>query len=287
MAPPAASGRYDPQVTFVAPDGLRLLGTIGAGSTFEVAVVDHPRGPCVCKRLRLRMLDEPAGQAAMQRETELLRAVSHPAVPKLIDAGDDDRGPYVLQSRLEAISLRALVEGYAARGDPMPESMMTGLLRAAFQALAELHGYRDGPHPLLLVHGDIGPDHLLVGKGQVYFIDFGQARWQGMAAATSVAERGTLPYVSPEVARGDREPDQAADVFALAATFAFAALGHDPCRADGAAARLVELAERGLDLAALDTSPSLTARARAALGCALAYDRTERATDATAVVALL
>jgi len=249
--------------------------------------VEHPRGPCVCKRLKLRMLDEPAGQGAMQRETELLGAVRHPAVPELIGAGNDDRGPYVLQTRLEALSVRALVEGYAERGEPMPQPMMTALLRAAFQALAELHDYRADSRSLALVHGDIGPDHLLVGKGRVYFIDFGQARWQGMTVAVSSGERGTLPYVCPEVARGDQESDQAADVFALAATFAYAALGRDPCRAEGAAARLVELAERGLDLAALDTSPSLTARTHRALLRALALDRSDRATEASAVLALL
>ncbi len=266
---------------------MQLVRAIGAGSIFEVALVEHRGRPCICKRLKLRMLDEPAGQQAIQRETELLGAIRHPSVPQLIAAGSDERGPYVLQTQAEGLPLRALVEGYAERGEPVPRNLMTILLRSAFEALAELHGYVTGERRLTFVHGDIGPDHLLVGKGRVTFIDFGQARWDGMAAQPGSRERGTLPYLSPEVARGEQEPDQASDVFALAATLAFAALGRDPCQAEGPAARLVEIAERGLDLEALGRCPSLTAQARGALLRALAYDHRQRVSDALAVLALV
>jgi serine/threonine protein kinase len=266
---------------------VQLVRTIGAGSTFEVALVEHQGRPCLCKRLRLRMVDEPAARHAMERETALLGAVHHPSVPQLIAAGDDQRGPYVLQTQVEGLPLRALVEGYAQRGEPMPQGLMTTLLRTAFEMLAELHRYARGEDQLGLVHGDIGPDHLLVSRSRVYLIDFGQARWRGMAVQPSRHERGTLPYLSPEVARGDREPDQASDAFALAATFAFAALGRDPCQTEGPAARLVEVAERGLDLEALRASTSLTSQARRALHQALAYDLQQRAADAEAVLALV
>jgi serine/threonine-protein kinase len=160
-------------------------------------------------------------------------------------------------------------------------------MRAGFGALAELHALAPGGESLELVLGDLGPDHVLVARGRAFFVDFGQARYRGMPGVAPRGERGTLPYAAPEVARGEREPSQATDVYAMAASFAFTALGRDPCRAEAAAARLVEVAERGLDLEALATSPSLDASSRDALTHALRFSAADRISAAAALLALL
>ena len=264
-------------MSFVPPPGTTLVCALGAGSVCEVAVVRHDGREQLCKRLRPRMLHEPTARRALEREARLLERARHPTLPELFESSSDSSGPYLLESCLRGATLRELVEGWQERGAAMPAALMAHVVRAAFEALAQLHALGDDDGPYEIVHGDLGPDHVVLGEsGQIYFVDFGQARWRGMDRELCGADRGTLPFVAPELARGDREPDQSSDVFALAATMAFMALGRPPCSAETPAALLVEVSEQGLDLPALAASDRLDRAARAALGDALRFDRSER-----------
>jgi serine/threonine protein kinase len=275
-------------MSFVPPPGATLVCAVGAGTVFEVAVVRRDGRELLCKRLRPRMLHEPAARHALEREAQLLERVRHRCLPELCESSADAWGPYLLESCLRGATLRELVEGWQERGAAMPVRLLAHVLRAAFTELGALHALRDGDAPLELVHGDLGPDHVVLGeKGEIYFVDLGQARWRGMDRSLCGADRGTLPYVAPELARGEVEPSQATDVFALGATMAFVALGRPPCSADSPAALLIEVSERGLDLEALAQSERLDPKARAALCGALALDPAQRVSRAEDVLRLL
>lgn len=275
-------------MTFVPPGGATLLQLVGAGTFVEVALVRHGDRDLLCKRLRPRMANEAAARDALGREAAVLELVRHPALPELVSRGEDDWGPYVLLSCLRGASLRELVDGWRERGSKMPAPLVAHVLERAFDALAQLHELRDDAGPLELSHGDIAPENVLLGeRGEVFFIDFGQARWRGMPFIPGSGERGTLPFVAPELARAEREPDQSSDVYALAATMAFVALGREPCGADSPAARLVEVSEQGLDLEAIAGSEGLTGAQRRALQAALCFERAGRLLEAAAVVAAL
>lgn len=255
---------------FVAPEGARLVRILGAGSIFHVALVEHGSDTCVCKRLTPRMRDEERAHAALEREARFLDLARHPAVPTLIRRDVDTRGPFLLQSFVRGTPLARLVERGA-----VPGALVTSIARAALAALAEIHAR---PHRLVL--GDLAPDDLFVGgrRGEIVFVDFGQASWAGHPPVTE--ERGTLPFSPPEVARGDEPWSQASDVYATAAMMAFAALGREPCRTEGPA-RLTEVADRGLDLTGLDGP------LRAALEPMLSFDRRQRVDTAAAALAFL
>jgi serine/threonine protein kinase len=273
-------------MSFEVPEDVRLVRTFGAGSVFEVALVERGGRSCICKRLKVRLLEEPVALRAFARECEVMSSVAHPAVPELLERGSDARGPWVLQSIMGGVSLRAMVEGH---GGGLPADMLVGIAKVAFQTLADVHALRDSEGPLRLVHGDLGPDHLMVGQarrgpGQVGFVDWGMSSLRG--AVRDSGERGTLPFVAPEVARGDALIDQANDVYALAATFLYAVLGRDPCRSEAAAARLVEIGERGVDVQALG-AVDVDEQLRRALLQALLLERRARLTTALAVLALL
>jgi serine/threonine-protein kinase len=271
------------------PVGSVLVEALGAGTIFEVAIVDHAGRRCVCKRLRRGLSSAPAARAAMRREVEVLDRLRLAFVPTLVAHGEDGHGPFCLESAFEAVSLGTLVEAWRRRRQPVPARLVDSLLAAGFEALARLHAARSEGAPLVLVHGDLGPDHLLLGRdGQLRLVDFGLARWRGMPdGLCGDGERGTLPYVAPEVARAERAPDQPNDVFALAATVAFVALGRAPCRAEAEAARLAEVGERGLDLAAIEQAANLSPTTRRALLGALSFERRDRPARASAVLAEL
>lgn len=250
-----------------------MVRPIGSGSTFEVALVQLGEQQAICKRIALRASSAKLAGKALQREATVLARVTHPAVPQLLGQGEDGRGPFVLQSPMAGRSIRDRVEA--------GERLATEAVLAAFAHLGALHerGFS---------HGDIGPDHVFVEGSQVGFVDFGQGRWTGFEGAPG--ERGTLPYVAPELLRGECAPDAACDTFALAATMAFAILGRDPCRREGTA-MLLEIAEVGVEREALAVCDRRAGRqppqVTAVLMEALQFDRSRRLTDASEIARAL
>ena len=167
----------------------------------------------------------------------------------------------------------------------MPERLSGHLAIAAAEALAEVHELAAEGGPLGLSHGDLGPDHLILTPiGAVRFVDFGAARYAGMDPALETRDRGTLPFVAPEVARGEAVPGQAADVYALAATILFLATGGEPLVvARDEAAMLLEIGERGIVPPRCDLALGLSEESSLALRRALSLDAAQRLPDARAL----
>lgn len=289
-------------MAYPAPQGTELVALIGAGSVFEVALVrevgrgEGARGDLdrtvVCKRLRPRVREEPAGRAAIAREAQLLSLARHPSLPSLLRVGSDAAGPFVLETFAEGASLHAVAAAWAsARPGGVPARLFVHLAHAATTALAEIHELHDAGGPLSIVHGDLAPDHVRMGPhGEIRFVDFGASRYRGMDARLDAGDRGTLPYVAPEVARGEGAPDQAGDVYALAATLLFLATGEPLAPALDEGALLLTIGEHGLppsSFARLDAAACVSPRARDALRAALAPDPSQRIRSARALTTAL
>jgi eukaryotic-like serine/threonine-protein kinase len=284
---------------FLAPAGTELVEPLPGGSVFQVARVREGGAVVVCKRLLPRVRSEPAGRAAIVREATALSRARHPALPDLLRVGSDAQGPFVLEAHAAGTSVRDLVAGWRNRhagghaggrpGGGVPPRLVAHLALAAAEALAEVHELVGEGGPLGLSHGDLGPDHLLLGPlGEARFIDFGAARFAGMDPALETGDKGTLPFTPPEVARGEATPGPAADVYALAATLLFLAIGGAPlvaARDEGA--MLLEVGERGLAPDLCDGAAGLSAAGKAALRQALALDPAGRITSARALAEAL
>ena len=268
-------------MAYAAPEGTTLVAALGGGSVFDVALVRDGAREVVCKRLSPRAAREPAARAAMAREARALALMKHEALPALIRVGTDARGPFLIESHVVGVSARGLVEGWRARGSAVPPRLVAHLAEAAATALAALHALADAAGPIAFSHGDLGPDHLILGPlGEARFVDLGAARFRGMEAKLETGDRGTLPFVAPEVARGETAPSAASDVYALAATLLFLATGEPLTVAREAGAMLMEIGERGVRGDLLGRAVGLDAASRAALGRALALDPADRAASA-------
>lgn len=268
-------------MAYAAPEGTTLVATLGGGSVFDVALVHDGARDVVCKRLSPGAAREPAARAAMVREARALTLAKHAALPALIRVGSDARGPFLIETHVAGVSVRGLVEGWRARGEAVPPRLVAHVAEAAAIALAELHALADDAGPIALSHGDIGPDHLILGPlGEVRFVDLGAARFRGMEPSLETGDRGTLPFVAPEVARGEAAPSAATDVYALAATLLFLAVGEPLTAAREAGAMLLEVGEGGVLRSLLGRAVGLDDEARDALHRALSPDPGGRAASA-------
>ncbi len=273
---------------YAAPEGTTLVATLGGGSVFDVALVREGARDVVCKRLSPRAAREPAGRAALVREARSLDLARHPALPALIRLGTDARGPFLIESHVVGVSARGLVEAWRERGQGVPPRLVAHVAEAAASALAELHALADASGPIAFSHGDLGPDHLILAPhGEARFVDLGAARFRGMDASLESGDRGTLPFVAPEVARGEAAPGAAADVYALAATLLFLAVGEPLTSAREASAMLLEIGERGVRRELVARAAGLDDAARDALTRALAPDPAERLASARDLAAAL
>lgn len=83
-------------------------------------------------------------------------------------------------------------------------------------------------HEAGLVHRDLKPANIMLGPDGPIVIDFGLARLreQDVGLTATGQPVGTLTYMSPEQARGDRDLTTATDVYAFGAALVFALTGH-------------------------------------------------------------
>jgi serine/threonine protein kinase len=260
-------------MTSFAPQGTRLAQRLGIGSVFEVAIVRDAAGRAlVCKRVAPRARAS-AAESALDREREIIVALKSAELPELVEWGADERGGFLLETPVAGTPLRSLLDGKKA----LDSGAWLAMARATSRALSALHAGSDERGPLAFVHGDISPDNLFFDpSGTATFVDLSSATFRDAPLPVFPNHRGTLPYVSPEIARGEAPTSAASDSYALAATLLAVAVGSPIVEATTDASRLFEVATRGIDASLIDRRTDLPKAARQAIARALAFDPRSR-----------
>jgi tetratricopeptide (TPR) repeat protein len=187
---------------------VRLAASGGMGEVFRAR--DLHTGETVALKT-LRGCEEEESQAErFEREAELLRELSHPAIVRYVahGRGEGEGERWLVMEWLEGETLAARLW----RG-PLELSESVTLARRVASALAALHGRG-------VIHRDVKPSNLILCGGDVEgvkLVDFGVARVRRARRqlTTAGAMVGTPGYMAPEQARGETEVDARADVFAL------------------------------------------------------------------------
>ncbi len=223
-----------------------LLGSMGTSPLGVVyAAFDPDRDGKVALRL-LPVLDADI-ETTRQRLAlvSVLRSVAklvHPCIVSIHDVGTWAGGVYIAMEFFDGIDLRTWME---ARDEPFPWREVIRTFREAGRGLAFAH--QRG-----IMHGDFGPDRVLMGKqGQVRVNAFGMAETTAIESeedaealvelrrALGLPERdvtpdafpGTPDYVAPEVLAGEHV-DARSDQFSFCASLYEALYGERPY-ADG------------------------------------------------------
>jgi eukaryotic-like serine/threonine-protein kinase len=195
------------------------LGVIGRGGMGVVSRArDVQTGRLVAIK-RVRGMDDRA-----QREAIASARLHHPAIVELIDARLTDDGWILVSELVEGADLR-----HVLRAGPVPELDVARFAGSTLRGLAHAHEHG-------VVHRDVKPANILCPRDPrragawAKLTDFGVAALHGAETLTAVGDVvGTMSYMAPEQARGDRA-GAPADVFALAVVVYEALTGVNPRR---------------------------------------------------------
>jgi serine/threonine protein kinase/Tol biopolymer transport system component len=236
----------------------QLLSLIGEGGSGQVYRAWDPR---LQREVALKVLRDStgAGPGRLRRFVEEARAASalnHPNIVTVFDAAVDSDTPFIVTELIEGARLRDEMN----RG-PIPLKRVLDLGTQIADGLSAAHGAG-------MVHRDLKPENVMVTRaGRVKILDFGLARPTGLAAhdpampqdqcdqtqtQTELAlHAGTVPYMSPEQARGG-PIGFASDQFSLGLTLYEMLAGRSPFRRETAAGTLDAIINDEAPMSALE-----------------------------------
>src|SRR5262245_61006460 len=202
----------------------RLLGEGGMGAVWSAhnVALDSP----VAIKLIRGETDREALSQRLQFEARAAARLGHPAIVRVFDIGQTERGdPFIVMELLEGESL-------AARLDR--ESRVPGI--EAVQLLLPIADALRAAHAKGIVHRDIKPDNILIStEGDVVqpkLVDFGIAKLEQAPGGSQLTQQGVVvgspDYMSPEQARGDDVIDYRTDIWAFCVCLYEAVTGRLP-----------------------------------------------------------
>lgn len=200
----------------------RLIDRLGAGGMGEVWRAEDTRllRPVAIKILSERIANDPEWKARFLREARTIAQMNHPNIATIYSIEQEEEKLFIAMELVEGESLATTL----ARG-ALPPREAVQIIRQVAEALAEAH--EKG-----IVHRDVKPDNIIVGKRSVKVLDFGIAKQITATTDTPTLTQaglivGTPFYMSPEQALG-RPVDARSDLFSLGVVLYEALVGKRP-----------------------------------------------------------
>lgn len=193
---------------------VRLIGRGGMGSVYEGVRSDNAYEQRVAVKLIRPDISAPGMAARFRRERQILAALEHRNIARLLDGGATDQEPFFVMEYVDGIPITAYCDERHMK--------VQDRLRLFLQACAAVQH----AHSKLIVHRDIKPANMLVTPdGSVKLLDFGVAKLlRGrdvdsgagvIPGATQFTGRPITPeYASPEQLR-DEPASAASDIYSL------------------------------------------------------------------------
>ncbi|MEV5768172.1 serine/threonine-protein kinase [Micromonospora sp. NPDC052213] len=194
----------------------RLVGRLGAGGQGVVYLGEDDQGHRVAVKMINIDLRDPRARSQFTKEIAAARRVAPFCTAQVLFAEVDGEPPYVVSEFIEGPTLHRHVREHGTVNGNALHRLAVGTATA----LAAIHRSD-------VVHCDLKPDNVVLGRDGPRVIDFGIARALGVTETATSRVMGTTAYMAPERFRNDAVAPPC-DVFAWAATIAFAASGRPP-----------------------------------------------------------
>ena len=183
----------------------RELGynSLGGRVTY-LATETNTKKSVVIKQFQFAQGSSSAKYSASQQETQVLKKLDYPGIPRYLDDFQTDSGFCIVQEYINAQSA-------CDRTFSLPDIKKIAI--ATLEILAYLQSQK-----MPVIHRDIKPENLLIDeKLNVYLVDFGFARIGGGYIAASSVVKGTMGFMPPEQ-MFNRELTKASDLYGLGIT---------------------------------------------------------------------
>ena len=220
------------QLSGEAPDTIgsyRLVRKLGAGGFGSVHQAEHP----LLGTVALKVLESTADIDAKLFGREGRLVLDHPAIPKVLDRGEDMGRKFLAMELVEGVGLTELMEG-----QPLTEERAVDIAIQIAEVLSHTHARG-------IVHRDLKPSNVLVtAEGRVRVLDFGIAKLVGLDETSQTsAPIGSPAFMSPEQA-GGRSVGPECDLYSLGVLLYFLVTGRLPIEAPDAVALLLAINRR-------------------------------------------
>src|SRR6185437_1300483 len=197
------------------------IGRGSMGAVYRAHHVTTPTQPVAIKILLAALATDNSFITRFTRETEALRAMRHPHIIRILDAGQDGGMLYYVMEYIHGTTVGSLLK--QRQRVPVVQGVEIGAQVA--DALDYVHNVGH------LIHRDIKPDNIMVDRWvTAKVLDFGLARIDGAYTITRAGMVvGSLYYVPAEHLRGEKI-DGRADIYALGVSLYEMMTGERPFR---------------------------------------------------------
>lgn len=202
----------------------KILNKVGQGgmSVVYLAMNEKANKQWAVKEVRKDgVLNFESVKQGLVAETDILKRLSHPNLPSIIDVIDTDESFIIIMDYIQGNSLSRALEEYGAQ----PQDQVIEWAKQLCDVLGYLHS-RTPP----IIYRDMKPANIMLKPdGTVTLIDFGTAREYKEKNLADTTCLGTVGYAAPEQFGGMGQTDAKTDIYCLGATLYHLVTGMNPC----------------------------------------------------------
>lgn len=201
----------------------KVLSKVGQGgmSVVYMAINEKANKTWAIKEVRKDgVLDFEAVKQGLVAETDILKKLSHPNLPSIIDVIDTADSFIIIMDYIQGNSLSSALSEYGAQ----PQEYVIEWAKQLCDVLGYLHSREPA-----IIYRDMKPANIMLKPdGNVTLIDFGTAREFKEKNLADTTCLGTVGYAAPEQFGGMGQTDARTDIYCLGATLYHLVTGCNP-----------------------------------------------------------
>lgn len=200
-----------------------VIKLIGRGGFYSTYIVQDIKSN---KRWAMKLCDKtnrnysPAIRENILQEPHIMMKLNHPAIPKVVDIGENDESIFIVREYIEGVTLESVVRECGAQS----ADKVIKWSKELCDMLSYLHNLKP-PH----IYRDMKPANvILMPDNHLKVVDFGIVRIYDLMKNRDTCWLGTKGYAAPEQYGGCQQTDARTDIFGLGMTMHHLVTGVDP-----------------------------------------------------------
>ena len=202
----------------------KILNKVGQGgmSVVYLAMNEKANKQWAVKEVRKDgVLDFESVKQGLVAETDILKKLSHPNLPSIIDVIDTEDSFIIIMDYIQGNSLNKALDEFGAQ----PQDLVIDWAKQLCDVLGYLHSRTPA-----IIYRDMKPANIMLKPdGNITLIDFGTAREYKEKNLADTTCLGTVGYAAPEQFGGMGQTDERTDIYCLGATLYHLVTGMNPC----------------------------------------------------------